>query len=278
MKILVTGGTTFASRFTAEYFRNKGNEVFVLNRGTKLQSDGVRLIKADRHNLGNTLKNYDFDAIIDVCAYKKSDIADLISALGDIKQYIFVSSSAVYPETNIIPFKESQQCGRNIIWGDYGINKIAAEEYLLLQVPQAYIIRPPYLYGRMNNLYREAFCFDCAEQENRFYLPENTELTLQFFDIEDMCRFIEILLAIKPKTHIFNVGNSETVTAQKWVEMCYKVLGKEPQFEFVDKAINLRNYFPFHNYSYTLDVCEMQKLMKKNQAPFKGLGRILYLV
>lgn len=33
MKILVTGGTVFASRFTAEYFA-RDNEVYVLNRGT----------------------------------------------------------------------------------------------------------------------------------------------------------------------------------------------------------------------------------------------------
>lgn len=31
MNILVTGGTVFASRYTAEYFRDKGNNVYVLN-------------------------------------------------------------------------------------------------------------------------------------------------------------------------------------------------------------------------------------------------------
>ena len=55
MKILVTGGTVFASRFTAEYF-SKGNEVYVLNRGTHKQSKGVIHIIADRHALGDVLK------------------------------------------------------------------------------------------------------------------------------------------------------------------------------------------------------------------------------
>ena len=32
-KILVTGGTNFVSRFTAEYFVKNGDEVYVLNRG-----------------------------------------------------------------------------------------------------------------------------------------------------------------------------------------------------------------------------------------------------
>ena len=53
MKILITGGTTFASRYVAEHFVSKGDEVFVLNRNSRPQSQGVRLINCDRLNLGN---------------------------------------------------------------------------------------------------------------------------------------------------------------------------------------------------------------------------------
>ena len=55
MKILVTGGTTFVSKFVARYFVEKGNEVYVLNRNTKPQVEGVKIIKEDRHNLGNKI-------------------------------------------------------------------------------------------------------------------------------------------------------------------------------------------------------------------------------
>ena len=37
MNILVTGGTTFVSRYTAEYFVKQGHKLFVLNR-----NDGLR--------------------------------------------------------------------------------------------------------------------------------------------------------------------------------------------------------------------------------------------
>ena len=50
MKILVTGGTVFVSKYTAQYFAQKGHEVFVLNRGTRPQVPGVNLLKADRHS------------------------------------------------------------------------------------------------------------------------------------------------------------------------------------------------------------------------------------
>lgn len=146
MKMLVTGGTVFVSRRIAEFFCTSGNEVFVLNRNTRAQVPGVRLIQADRHSLvPESLSGYDFDAVIDVCAYREEDARILSSALGKnfSGEFIFISSSAVYPETNIQSFSENQQCGANSVWGDYGTNKILCEKYYSSVFPNTYIIRPP---------------------------------------------------------------------------------------------------------------------------------------
>ncbi len=48
MKILVTGGTVFVSKYVTNYF-SKNNEVYVLNRNTKKQLEGVSVIEGDRH-------------------------------------------------------------------------------------------------------------------------------------------------------------------------------------------------------------------------------------
>lgn len=270
MKILVTGGTVFASRFTAEYFAKK-HDVYVLNRGNRPQSERVTLIKVDRHTLGDTLKSYSFDAVIDVCAYNETDIRDLLDGLGEFGCYIMVSSSAVYPETLQQPFNEGQTVGANSIWGNYGTNKIAAERALLERVSNAYIIRPPYLYGKMNNLYREAFVFECAEKNLPFYIPKDGKLPLQFFDIEDMCRFIEILLDRRPERHIFNVGTPERVTVNGWVKRCYGVLDKRPVCVYVDGNIPQRSYFPFYDYDYKLDVSAMTELMSEVKPLEEGI-------
>ena len=115
-KILVTGGTVFVSKFVANYFK-KENEVYVLNRNTRAQVEGVTLIEADRNQLNGVLKNYHFDVVIDVCAYNGHDIENLVSELNEVKDYIFISSSAVYPETNQQPFCETQAIGPNSVWG-----------------------------------------------------------------------------------------------------------------------------------------------------------------
>ena len=82
MNILVTGGTVFASRYTAEYFAAKGHSVYVLNRGSKPQSTGVKLICADRHSLGSELRSLNFDAVIDVTSYNGTDVSDLLDGLA----------------------------------------------------------------------------------------------------------------------------------------------------------------------------------------------------
>lgn len=272
MKILVTGGTVFVSRFTAEYFRDKGHDVYVLNRNTRTQSRGVTLITADRHDLSDTLKEYCFDVIIDANAYTSDDINGLLDSVGGFGDYIFISSGAVYPEAMTPPFYEDNPTGENSFWGKYGTDKLKAEKALLSRVPSAYIIRPPYLYGEMNNLYREAFVFECAEQELPFYVPGDGEKRLQFFHVKDLCRFIEILLEEKPEQHIFNVGNPNTITINEWVELCYDVMGIAPYIINVEPN-DVRSFFPFHYYDYVLNVNRMSELMKELTPLKDGLRR-----
>ena len=269
-KILVTGGTVFVSRYIAEYFVAEGYEVYVLNRNNKRQSAGVKLIQADRHELGETLRHFHFDAVIDT-AYTSRDVDLLLDALGSYGEYVLISSSAVYPEYCPQPFSEEAQLGVNQYWGRYGTDKIEAEEALMRRNPNAYILRPPYLYGQMNNIYREAFIFDCAMSDRKFYLPKAGEMKLQFFHVHDLCRFIDIVLSIRPNRHIFNVGNQQSISVREWVELCYRAVGKEPQFVNVYEEMEQRNYFCFYDYEYYLDVSKQYELMQDTKPLYEGL-------
>lgn len=257
MKILVTGGTVFVSKYIASYFQNK-HEVYVLNRGTKEQLPNVKLIKASREELPS-LHNYCFDAIIDVTSYTKKEMEDLLSHTNKPQVFIFISSSAVYKQSSL-PLKEDSNKGWNEIWKDYGKNKLEAEEYLLSKNKEAYILRPPYLYGPMNNLYREAFVFDACVKGEEFYLPEK-EFSLQFFHVDDLCKIIEMILQGKVEEHILNIGNEEKVSLEEWIKLCYGVNNKTPKFKYVDSSIFERLYFPFYNYDYYLDITKMKNYL-----------------
>ena len=102
----------------------------------------------------------------------------------------------------------------------------------------AYILRPPYLYGPMNNVYREAFVFDCALADRKFYLPKDGDMKLQFFHVKDLCRLMEVIIKEKPEEHILNVGNAEAVSIKEWVTKCYESLGKKPTFVNVYEELN----------------------------------------
>lgn len=273
-KMLITGGTVFVSRFAAEYFRDH-YDVYVLNRNTKLQSKGVTLIEGDRHALKDKLANLHFDVILDITAYDALDVTDLLNSIGSFEDYILISSSAVYPETAEQPFMEETNVGPNRIWGKYGTDKIEAERSLLNRVPNAYILRPPYLYGPGNNVYREAFVFDCAMDNRRFYLPGNGEMGLQFFYVEDLCRFIDRILEEHPRQHIFNVGNESLISIRDWVSLCYEIMGKKADFVTVDRAVAQRKYFPFYDYEYFLDVKKEKALLPELKPLLEGLRESL---
>ena len=270
-KILVTGGTVFVSRFAAEFFAKRGDRVYVLNRNTKPQPHNVTLIAGDRHDLGDKLKAHHFDAVLDFTSYTRADAESLVNALGSFGDYVFISSSAVYPETLPQPIAEGQPCGPNAVWGAYGTNKLEAERYLAAHVPGAYILRPPYLYGPMENVYREPFVFECAEKGRPFYIPGDGSMKLQFFYVEDLCRFIEILLEKKPDERIYNVGNPEAVSIKEWVELCYQAVGAPLRTVSVGPERHQRSYFSFHDYEYCLDVTRQSQLMPATKPLAEGL-------
>lgn len=269
-KVLVTGGTVFVSRYIAEYYVRQGFEVYVINRNTREQSSGVKLIQADRHDLGNALYDIHFDVVIDT-AYNAIDVNMLLDGLRSFDEYILISSSAVYPEKAIQPFSENVNLGVNKYWGKYGTDKIEAEKTLISRNPNAYILRPPYLYGRLNNVYREAFVFDCALADRKFYLPKDGSMKLQFLHVEDLCRFMDIILENKPENHIFNLGNKKAISIREWVELCYSVVGKKVIFENVFDEVEQRKYFPFYNYEYYLDVTKQHEFMPDETDMAKGL-------
>lgn len=271
MKLLVTGGTVFVSRYLAEYFRDLGNEVYVLNRGSKPQSNGVIHIKGDRNNLGELLRNYYFDVVLDLTAYNKNDVINLNNAIGGYGTYIFLSSSAVYPEDLEMPFKESDKIGPNKYWTYYGLGKVEAEEYIKNNIKDYYIIRPPYLYGPMNNVYREAFLFECMDNNMSFYIPKDGKLKLQFFYIGDLAKFILKIIELKPKDRIYNVGNKDIIDVNEWVNLCQEILNKKTNIVYINDDVPQRSYFPFLDYSYTLDIKKQGKILKELTPLKEGL-------
>ena len=276
MKYLVFGGTRFVSWYIVKKLYESGNEVITINRGNckGLHGNNITEIYADRHNfneLKSALDEVEVDYVIDVSGYTLNDIKYSFEAImnKDIKGYIFISSSAVYQESEILPIKEDFPVGENRNWGNYGTDKLEAEKYLTNKQQNSkfpiIILRPPYIYGEGNNVYREAFIFDRLKEGKPIIIPYNGKCLVQFIHIDDLYQTIIQLLKKNVKGNIFNVGNCDSITLKGWVQKCMLAFGKSTEiieFDYLTNNFNSRDFFPLYDYQYYLDVTKISEIFK----------------
>lgn len=284
-KVLVVGGSYFIGRSIVDAFLRAGYDVYVLNRGRVPVWDGrIRQIICDRDNgsmLKEALYKKDFDIVVDVCGLDSKQAEKLCSALNreKIETFVFISSSAVYNVKALeIPYKEEDSLAENPYWWNYGEDKIKAEFYytghFVWTNTKLIIIRPPYVYGENNYVQRESFIFKHVEENRPVIIPASNP-KLQFIYAPDLADFT--LGAVKnaeENVNIFNVGNSECITAREWVKACAKAAGGSVdiiEYDYELTGRNVREFFPFYDYDNVLDVSKMKSVYKWETDFMQGL-------
>lgn len=270
MNILIMGGTQFVGKSLAEFMIKEGHKVFIFTRNKiEIDFNGYEHhFIGDRKNISDLmqLKGKEFDIVFDISAYVKGDIENLIEVLDTkyLKKYIFCSTGAVYNSNNI-PIKENDSCGFNQYWGQYGLDKLQAERILLKKAMEkkflATIIRPTYIYGRGNNLYRESYFFDRIEQGKIIPIPDSEE-RIQHIYIDDLIRiFNAVIYRSQMNNEIYNVTNSQKISWEYYVECVAKAVGKNAIVKKVKykNKIKDREFFPFRDYTYLLDISLLQQ-------------------
>lgn len=289
MKILVFGGTIFVSWYIVKRLVEEGNEVITLNRGSKkgMHGNKVKEVYADRHNfkeLNVALQQVDFDYVIDVSGYNEEDLRLSYESIKgrNIKGYIFISSSAVYEESEILPITEEFSKGLNKYWGSYGTNKLKAEEFLKSKYAENGFpfvsLRPPYLYGEGNNVYREGFIFDRLKDNKPIIIPGQGKTLIHFMHIEDLYRTIEKIIEKEIKGESYNVGDPEGITFKGWINKCIEAFGKETEiinFDYSRYDYDARDFFPFYDYQYYLSTEKINEIYKPQISIEEGLKRAL---
>lgn len=290
MKILVLGGTTFVSWYVVKRLAENGHDVTTVTRGTKKGIHGVRVSEcyADRHDINQMkpiLNHIEFDYLIDISGYTETDVEIVYQCIADrkIRNYIFISSSAVYRESNILPIKESFETGENGVWAKYGTDKLAAEKFLMKMNREnnlpVTILRPPYIYGEGNNVYREAFIFDRLRDNLPIIVPDNGETLVQFIHIEDLYTTILRLLENGVTGEIFNVGNNSPISFYNWVTACMDAYGRTTPIvkfnNYKESGYTSRDFFPFFDYQYHLDISRISTFHKPEIDMKTGLKKAL---
>ena len=274
-KILIMGGNQFVGKEIAKNFLEKDYIVYVLNRGTRKNIEGVFFLKADRNNYietENILKNIEVDIIVDVSAYTEEQVDILQKVMKDrFKQYILISSASVYNSIESAPVNEESETGENLIWGDYAKNKYLAEQKTIensnLYNFKYTIYRPFYIYGIGNNLDRENYFFSRIKYDLPIYIPSKNNI-IQFGYVEDLALAIESSINNSDfYNQIFNISGDEYVTMSEFIEICAKVINKKTTIKYVDtekSQIKVRDWFPFREVNLFGDISKLENTGFRN--------------
>lgn len=239
MRVLVMGGSRFIGLHVVHQLIERGHQVTVLNRGNNNENlpQGVDILVADRKDKGSlraALANHCFDAVIDMCAYTLSDTQILLDILPSHIRFIHCSTGSVYKDTVKAPITEDYPIGGDGIEGSYGTDKYHIEAFLFEKYEKEgfpmTLIRPGYVYGPDNYLYRERRFFERLEKGRPILIPGRGETLTQCVYVKDLAKIFAICLE-KPVSigQAYNMMQLESYTLKGYMEAIFTAAGKRTQ-------------------------------------------------
>lgn len=262
------GGTQFVGAAVAKYWIANGHNVDIFTRGIlPITYSGIRhRLHGDRRNpdsIHNALSDKEYDAVFDISAYTGEDVAILTNVLKNqrLQRYVLFSSGAVYSPFNGI-LTEDMPRGHHPAWGKYGLDKIAAEDtafrlYDILGFPIT-IVRPSYIYGIDNNLYREQYFFARVLAGKEIPVPKS-EVRNQFIYIEDITLFLSHILENKSSIgQAYNLTHQHQYSWREILNIFGEIVGERVFIREISSqqhenlGIPVRSFFPFRDITYLL--------------------------
>jgi nucleoside-diphosphate-sugar epimerase len=240
-----------------------------MNRGNHNEGlpEAVEVLIADRRDqlqVRTALEGREFDAVFDIVGYYPGDVEHFIEQLrGRIRNYVFISTGSVYKAPRVAPLKEHFPRVEDDTQGAYGWRKRQLEDRLLaahadFRFPVT-IIRPGYIYGPHNYVYRERFFFDRLLLDRPVLVPGDGTTFSQFGHVDDLAR-LQALVLEKPAAigEDYNFVGEYAYTLDHFVELVGEVVGKVPRIVHFDphevglEAEQVSEIFPFNWSSHKL--------------------------
>jgi len=228
LRILILGGTGTTGRYYVRAALDRGHRVAVFSRG-KTHADfpaSVESLIGDRNSDLESIKNRDWDAVIDVATFGPGWVRSLGQALqGRVGHYTFISTVSVYdnPEKNALtseaspvltyhgasdPYSITQE------GDDYGAAKVLCEREAEKQFfGRALVLRPGYIGGPDDTHGILTYWAERAERGGAILAGGDPATPVQYIDVRDLGDWM-IRLAETRKTGTFNAIGPEIEQAQ----------------------------------------------------------------
>lgn len=245
MRILLIGGTRFVGKAIAVEAMRRGHEVTVFHRGNT-HLDGAQHILGDRDVDLSALIDGQWDATVDVCAYRPGQVEALLAALGDrAGRFCLISTVSVYDES--IPAGssesaaladtgavESDPAGVPLTGESYGPLKVLCERSALAGQPDALIIRPTYVIGPDDHTMRFPTWVRRIAAGGKVECPGPAGNAMQYVDARDQAAFVIDLLE-QGRAGTFHCA-AEATTFGEMLEAIATALDADAQLDWLDPA------------------------------------------
>jgi len=269
VKALVMGGTRFVGLHLVWELSRDGHEVTIVNRGKTPARlpDGVTRITCDRKDhasLRKALAGTEFDAVFDIMAYVPDDTRPLIDIFdGRTGRFVLVSTGSVYKQVEVFPWKEDFEKVTDNSQGDYGYNKQLIEEMLFEAHARTgfpiSLIRPGYIYGPHNSVYRETLLFDRVVKVRPVVIPGDGSYLECFGYVDDLARLL-ILCATREEAcgEAFNFAGEFAFPMNDYMEKVFAACDRRvPLVHFRPEEVGMSDadvpkVFPFRWKTQTL--------------------------
>lgn len=248
MKILVIGGTLFIGRLLVDRLLAEAHEVTILHRRPGgLWDVRLREAVADRNDAASVrqaVAGERFDAVFDnVYDWERGTTAEQVAgtalAVADgLQRYLFISSIAAYgsglhhaEEDPLAPEDDADLYVRNKANSERALFKLHREQGLPVVT-----FRPPFIYGRGNPFYREAFFWDRLLAGRPILVPGDGQRLMQFVLVNDLVQaMLTALTEPRAVGKAFNVANPHPITQTGLVLALAEVAGIQPELIYVPR-------------------------------------------
>lgn len=252
LKVLILGGTGFIGPHFVHALTEAGHTVTLFNRGKRDPDakQGVEQLLGDRNDNLKALEGRDWDVVIDNSGYTPGQVklsTDLLR--GHAKQYIFISSIAVYDDFQNPPILENHKLAPI---GDLPQDKLGDNNYGALKVlcekvvqdafgKRATVIRPTYICGPGDVSDRFTYWPFRVSQGGEMLAPGTPDDPIQFIDVRDLAGFVR-LCAERNTAGVYNlVTPPRGCTMGKLLETSRKVTGADTTFKWASAEFLIGN-------------------------------------
>jgi nucleoside-diphosphate-sugar epimerase len=276
MQVLVIGGSRFIGLAIVQRLINEGHRITLLNRGRDPDPFGTRVNRVlgdrtDPETLERAVARRDFDAVVDIVAYREDDTRTAIEKLaGRIGHFVHISTVSVYliRDGLYCPFREEDAQGRLApktaaaasSWS-YAYHKRRCEQVLAAAWQERQFaftsLRLPMVVGPGDYTERALAYLERLDDRGPLILPDGGLNSWGFLAVSDVAEVVAAnLMNSNAFGRAYNLAQREVVSLREFVVSAAAAMGRKPTLvpapsEWLHR---LQLGVAFSPYSYERDV------------------------